>query len=160
MSSITNVQRMNNQRLKPKVLRVTRTLKRKAEGFCELQMVIEEAKVAINTRDQRISDLEALFGRLLNISAKPERKWRSRRVFHLLDDHLQLAEPFRFPPQGSCDSQDFGFQALIVHPLDIGYGRHLEVDENFCCKKEGCCCDAKTFEELSQEGSDRPSIRI
>jgi chromosome segregation ATPase len=44
---------------KKQVSQLKSSLKRKAEGFCELQMVIEEAERAVNTRDQRISDLEA-----------------------------------------------------------------------------------------------------
>jgi hypothetical protein len=44
---------------KKQISQLKRSLKRKAEGVCELQMVIEEAQRAVSTRDQRISVLEA-----------------------------------------------------------------------------------------------------
>jgi hypothetical protein len=44
---------------KKQVSQLNGSLKRKAEGSCELQLVIGEANLAVNTRDQRISVLEA-----------------------------------------------------------------------------------------------------
>lgn len=51
------------------------TLKRKAEGLSELQMVIEEAKIAVNTRDQRISDLEVALQN--TVEGLSRARWRS-----------------------------------------------------------------------------------